>query len=103
MAKTPYPWAQSDSQPKLVYADSQGVIDFQRPVAKFEHADDARAACLAGDVIAAQTATLRAVLPILEQEAKQRQASGLPGYIEPVKSAVERVKAAIAEAEGWTR
>ena len=102
MAKTPYPWAQSDSQPKLVYADSQGVIDFHRPVARFQHSEDARAACHASDVIAEQLATLRAVLPLLEQELKQRQASGLPGYIEPVKSAVERVKAAIAEAEGWT-
>lgn len=102
MSRTPYPWAQSDGQPKLVYTKSQGVIDFHRPVAKFQHSEDARAACLAGDVIAAQTATLRAVLPILEHELKQRQASGLPGYIDPVKSAVEHVKAAIAEAEGWT-
>lgn len=61
-----------------------------------------------GPIVAAANAydtmleTLRAVLPLLEQEAKQRQASGVAEYMAVADKAVARVKATIAKAEGWS-
>lgn len=100
--RTPFPWAQSDSQPKLVFADNQGVIHFEKPVAKFVHAEDAKAACSVSVIVSDMLGTLRAVLPLLEHEAKQRQASGVVEYMAVADKAVARVKATIAKAEGWS-
>ncbi|UDF29355.1 UNVERIFIED_ORG: hypothetical protein LHK14_17855 [Roseateles sp. XES5] len=47
-------------------------------------------------------ATLRVNLRLLEEELKNRQVSGVPEYIAPVETAVDRTKKAIALAEGWT-
>lgn len=100
--RTPFPWAQSDSQPKLVFADSQGMIHFDKPVAKFANVEDAKAACTASAIVSDMLGTLRAVLPLLEHEAKQRQASGIAEYMAVADKAVARVKATIAKAEGWS-
>lgn len=101
--RTPFPWAQSDSQPKLVFADNLGVVDFKRPVAKFHHAEDARAVINLMHLREELLATLRVNLKLLEEELKNRRLSCVPEYIEPVKTAVDRTKKAIALAEGWTR
>ena len=42
MAKTPTPWAQSDSLPTLVFRDNLGMIDQSHPVAAFQHQEDAK-------------------------------------------------------------
>lgn len=102
MPRTPYPWAQSDSQPKLVFADNQGMIHFEKPVAKFHNVEDATAACTVSLIVSDMLGTLRAVLPLLEHEAKQRQASGIAEYMAVADKAVARVKATIAKAEGWS-
>lgn len=39
---TTLPWAASDSRSELIFRDGQGVIDLSRPVAMFQHAQDAR-------------------------------------------------------------
>lgn len=41
--RTPGPWAQSDSNPHLVFKDSQGVIDFRKPIAHFLQNKEGRA------------------------------------------------------------
>lgn len=99
--RTPFPWAQSDSQPKLVFFDNLGMVDFKRRVAKFQHMEDART--VVGLVQARDEilATLRDNLKLLEEELKNRKFSGVPEYIAPVDTAVERTKKAIALAEGW--
>lgn len=99
--KTPFPWAQSDSAPCLVFADKLGMVDFNRPVAKFRHVEDARTLIellRSRDEI---VATLRSNLKLLEEELKNRQFSGVPAYISPVEAAVERTKQAVSIMEGW--
>ncbi len=102
MPHIPYPWAQSDSQPKLVFAENQGMIQFERPVARFHNIEDAKAACTVSVIVSDLLGTLRSVLPLLEHEAKQRQASGIAEYMAVADKAVARVKATIAKAEGWS-
>lgn len=100
--RTPFPWAQSDNQPKLVFFDNLGLVDFKRPVAKFHHAEDARSVIDLLRMREEILATLRSNLTVLEEELKSRRLSCVPEYIEPIKTAVERTRATIALAEGWT-
>lgn len=51
LVSTPLPWAQSDTRPDLVFADSKGMIDVERPVASFKHVEDARRAVMAVNLI----------------------------------------------------
>lgn len=100
--RTPFPWAQSDSAPCLVFFDNRGVVDFNRPVAKFRNAEDARSVIRLIDLRAEMLAALRADLRLLQHELKCREFSGVEDYIAPVRTAVERTTTAIARAEGWT-
>lgn len=99
--RTPFPWAQADSNPKLVYGDNRGIIDVNKPVAKFIHADDARLVVNACDIIEEMLSSLRTNLRILEVEHSLRKLSGIPEYIEPIAAAIEFTEQAIAKGEGW--
>ncbi|HLP66738.1 MAG TPA: hypothetical protein VK181_04390 [Rhizobium sp.] len=99
--RTPFPWAQADSNPKQVFGDNRGIIDFNRPVAKFIHADDAKLVVNACDIIDEMLSTLRTTLRILEAEHGIRKLSGVPEYVEPIAAAIEFTKHSIARAEGW--
>ncbi|MCV9960760.1 hypothetical protein OIU34_02510 [Pararhizobium sp. BT-229] len=100
--RTPFPWAQSDSAPCLVFGKNLGVVDFNHPVAKFRNIEDARTVVRLIDIRDEMLATLRVDLRLLEHELTCREFSGVEDYIAPVRSAVERTKNAIAQAEGWT-
>jgi hypothetical protein len=47
-------------------------------------------------------AALRGNIKLLNDELKSRRLSGLPEYIGPVETAIERTKKAISLAEGWS-
>ena len=99
---TPFPWAQSDTAPCLVFADKLGMVDFNRPVAKFRHVEDARTVIellRSRDEI---VATLRSNLKLLEEELKNRRFSGVEEYVLPVDTAVAHTRKAIALLEGWS-
>ncbi len=100
--RTPFPWAQADSLPKVIFADNLGIVDLKRPVAKFNHAEDARSVVRMLRGRSEILTALRENLTLLEQEFKNRRLSGVPEYISPVETAVDRTKKAIALAEGWS-
>ncbi|WP_127088361.1 hypothetical protein [Aquabacter cavernae] len=60
------PWAQSDSRPDLVFADSVGMIDQTRPVAKFLNPADARTAVKAVNAAEDHARLLRAMQWLLD-------------------------------------
>jgi hypothetical protein len=70
-------------------------------VAKFSNEEDAKTVfTILNDRNEILTA-LRGNLVILDEELKNRRLSGVPEYIEPVETAVDRTTKAIAVAEGW--
>lgn len=52
-AHTGGPWVQADSNPLLVFQDSQGVINTNKPVAQFKYAKDARLTTCVHDLLSA--------------------------------------------------
>ncbi len=97
--KTPFPWVRSG---RVLLGPLQPFTGRERAiVAKFSNEEDAKTVfTILNDRDEILTA-LRGNLKILEEELSNRRLSGVPEYIEPVETAVDRTTKAIAMAEGW--
>jgi hypothetical protein len=96
--KTPFPWLRFG---RSLVGERNGKPDHKHPVAKFSNEEDAVTVAAFVQIRDEVLATLRINLKLLDEELANRKFSGVPDYIKPVDTAVDRTKQAISTMERW--